>query len=331
MRLLKVDPRRGLLELLPEDREDLWLLSLLILPGDEVEGVVSRRIKREGERGSGKLFRFRVRVSVEDVEFTGSSLRIKGRIVEGPEDLVGRGKYQTLEIREGESFKVWKKEWDRGVVKEIRRAEEESRHPPVLVISLSDEDATLATYDRRVKNLRRVRRKGDDESLRPFFGEVLKLLEESPEDIVVIGGPKVIVDEFRDFVEERGSKKRISYVVSPLSGEKGVKDIVSKRAPHVIQDERRRKVEEGIEEFLLHLAKSDGLALLNTSDVEEGNVSLLLVHEDWIKENREEAHRLMKMARDFGAEVLIVSKDHEGEGTVRKLGGVVGVKRYPSN
>ena len=293
---------------------------------------MTRRIKREDERGSGKVFTFRVKLLVEDVEFTGSSLRIKGVIEEGPEDLVGKGKHQNMEIRTGDKLRFFKEEWSDAAVEELRHAERTSDAPPVLIVSLSDEDATMASYRRRLGSFRTVRRSSDEETLRTFFGEVAKAIEDASEEIVVVGGSSVIVDEFRKFIEERGSKKRISYVVSPLRGEKGVRDIVSKRALHVVADERRKAVEELIQEFLTHLAKSDGLASLRPEeDVDMGNLKVLLVHEDWVKENRKEAHRLMKKAHDIGANVYLVKKDYEGEAIVRKLGGKLGIRRYALN
>ncbi len=329
MRILKVDKKRGLLEVLPEDKEDLWLLSLLLSPGDIVEGIVTRRIKREDERGSGKLFTFKVKIDVEEVEFNGSSLRIKGKIQEGPEDLVGRGRYQTLEIREGQKFKIFRDYIDEALLEEIKRAETASNHPPVLVVSLDDDTATVGRYSRRLTYLTTIRRRDVEESLKEFFGEVLKVLREQPEDIIVIGGPKIVLDEFKKFVEERGPAKKIHYVVSPLSGEKGLKDIVHKRAHKIIHSEREAKISEFLEEFLMHLSKNDGLASLRPEeDVETGNIRILLIHEEWIKENRDLAHKLMKMAREVGAQVFIVSKDIDGEAIIRKLGGKIGIKRY---
>ena len=332
MRIVRVDRKKNLIEVVPEEGEDLWLLSLLLTPGDVVEGTVTRRIKREDERGSGKLFTFRVKLAIEGVEFTGSSLRIKGVIEEGPEDLVGKGKHQNMEVRVGEKIRIYKKEWNESMVEEIRRAEKATKVPPVLIVSLSDEDATMAPYHRRLGTFRTVRRRSDEESLRTFFGEVAKAIEESPEDIVVVGGPSVIVDEFRKFLEDKGSKKRVSYVVSPLRGEKGVKDILSKRASHIIADERRRAVESLIEEFLVHLSKGDGLASLKPEeDAEMGNLRVLLVHEDWIRGERERAHTLTRRAHDIGAQVFLVKDDYEGEAVVRKLGGRIGIRRYPLN
>ena len=329
MRLLKLDRKRGMIEVLPEDKEDLWLLSLLIAPGDVVEGIVSRRIKREDERGSGKVFTFKVKISAEEIEFSGSSLRIKGRIVEGPEDLVGKGKYQTLDVKEGEKIRVFKEKIEDALVDEIRRAEEESRQPPALIVSLSDEEATFGKLERRLRSVGSVRRSGDEESLREFFGRVRKRIGEDDADIVVVGGPKVIVDEFKRFAEEGGIEKKVYFVVSPLTGEKGLKDIVSKRAGSILGEERRKKIEEVLEEFLAHLSKGDGLASLQPErDAEMGNIEVLLVHEEWVKENRKEAHNLMGIVKRSGGRVYLVTEDVEGEKIVKKLGGRIGIRRY---
>jgi len=42
------DRRKGL-RITPEDREDLWKLSVLIVKGDKVRGRVERRTKEEGK------------------------------------------------------------------------------------------------------------------------------------------------------------------------------------------------------------------------------------------------------------------------------------------
>jgi stalled ribosome rescue protein Dom34 len=193
-----------------------------------------------------------------------------------------------------------------------------------LIVSLSDEDAHLGSFRRRLEKERVVRRADEEESLRNFFGDVLRNLEDSDEEIIVVGGPKIIIDEFRRFVEEKGTKKRISYVVSPITGEKGLKDIISKRAGSIIKDERRKRVEELIEEFLMHLSKGDGLASLEREDVESGNVKVLLVHQDAVRELRD----LMKRAKEMGANVFIVLKDYDNEAVVRKLGGALIIRRY---
>jgi len=233
---------------------------------------------------------------VEEAEFTGSSLRIKGRVEEAPEDVVGRGKYQTMEVREGTTFTLFMEPWRAFVEEELRR--ERPAGVKVLLAVVDDEEGCFGTYERRIAFLGCVRR--GEEELEGLYGKVLAFIRERKEEVVVVGGPKVILSSFRRFVEERGLDKKVYYVVTPLRGEKGLRDIATKRGADVVKDSRRAVIEEKIREFVMHLAKGDGLASLDPgSDVEMGNVDVLLVHERWVEENREEAARLLESAHEM--------------------------------
>jgi len=98
----------------------------------------------------------------------------------------------------------------------------------------------------------------------------------------------------------------------------------------LLRDERRKLVEEHINRFLVHLSRGDGLASLNVEeDAAVGNVEVLLIHEERVERDREGSHRLMKAVFSSGGKVYIVKGDYGGEGIVRKLGGAIGIRRYP--
>lgn len=315
------DRKRGLI-ITPEDREDLWKLSILIVKGDKVRGRVERRTKEEGKT---RIHIFTATLNVEETEFTGSSLRIKGRILEAPEDIVGKGKYQTLEVREGTTFTLFMDPWRVFVEEELKR--ERPIGIKILLGVIDDEEGCFGVYDRRITFLGCVRR--GEEELEGLYGKVLAFIRERDEEIVVIGGPKVILSSFQKFIDEKDVDKKVYYVITPLKGEKGLRDIATKRAALIIKDGKRAIVEEKINEFVMHLAKGDKLASLDPKkDVLEGNVDVLLVHEGWIEENREEAARIMEEAHNVGAKIYIVQKDYEGEAIVRKLGGKIAIRRY---
>ena len=328
MRILSIDRKRGSVKVVPEDREDLWLLSLLIDEGDLVEGIATRRIKKEDERGSGRLVKFRARIRVKDVEFTGSQLKVTGTLEDVPDEVAGRGKHQSIYFKEGDEIKIIKPKLDDHIVEELRNAEEQSKVPPVGIVVVTDSEATVAVHQRRTKVMGEVRRYSE-ESLAEFFGDVAKKMEDLDVESVVVGGSKVVLDDFKKFLEEKGTGKKVHFVVTPLSGEKGVKDVVSKRGAEIIKDVRRKEVEEGVERFLAELGKESGLASFTPlEDVEMGNVELLLVHEDFVKDNKALAHRIMKLAKSYGAKVYIVQKDYPSEAIVRKLGGLLVIRRY---
>ncbi|MEK6849233.1 MAG: mRNA surveillance protein Pelota, partial [Nanoarchaeota archaeon] len=102
MKIIKDEPKTGLLEVIPEHADDLWLLSQVIDPHDEISGKTIRKIKLEGERKSDIIKKtIFLKLSAEKVEY-GTELRISGKILEGPED-VTRGSYHTLTIESGQA------------------------------------------------------------------------------------------------------------------------------------------------------------------------------------------------------------------------------------
>ena len=52
MKILAVDTKRGLVKVVPETTDDIWLLSTVIQPGDLVRAKTLREI-HFGVRGSG--------------------------------------------------------------------------------------------------------------------------------------------------------------------------------------------------------------------------------------------------------------------------------------
>src|SRR6266705_3389470 len=83
-----------------ENRDDLWHLHNLVLPGDLVRASTTRReeVKSDKVRPErGEKVRVTLTIRVEGVEFQAFSdrLRITGVIVEGPQDL---GRHHTLNV-----------------------------------------------------------------------------------------------------------------------------------------------------------------------------------------------------------------------------------------
>ncbi len=315
MKVLWFSRKEKKLRIIPEDPEDLWLIGSFLERGDRVRGVIERRVKREDERGSGRVVRFRGTIEVEDAEVRGSHLKVKGILLEGPEDVTGRGKHQSITILPGQEIEIEKNEWNETFLEYAKEYEEESRLPPVTLILISDEEALVSEYKRRLGPVKRIRR-GSEDSLRPFLGEVVKEMGE----LNIVGGPKIILDEVKQLIPK---DKKVYFVVTPLEGEKGLRDIIGKRAPKILEALRRQKVESIIDEFLMHLSKEDGLASLHpTEDI--GNLKVLLVHEEKVKD----ALTLLREVKDSGGDVYIVKDDFQGSEIIKKLGGMVGIRFY---
>ncbi|MCK4687445.1 MAG: mRNA surveillance protein Pelota, partial [Candidatus Lokiarchaeota archaeon] len=96
MKILEYNQKQQEITVKIESLYDLWILFNLISKNDKVAARTQRRIVlKEGSKGERKSMY--LKLNVEDVsfhEFT-NRLRIKGTILEGPEDFVSYGTYHT--------------------------------------------------------------------------------------------------------------------------------------------------------------------------------------------------------------------------------------------
>ena len=108
-----------------ENLNDLWTLYNVISKNNKVSTRTSRRVVlREGTKGDRKPMWLKLNVeSISFHEFS-NRLRIKGTIIEGPEDFVSFGTYHTFNIEIGQKLTIKKENW---LKSEIRRLKESSK------------------------------------------------------------------------------------------------------------------------------------------------------------------------------------------------------------
>lgn len=334
MRLLFVDPRRRRLGILPEVLDDLWVIEKVIEPGDLVEADVMRSVTFES--GKKESVKIHVKVAVEDVEFHeySSSLRVKGRIVEArPEEYVGRGRYQTVSVAPGRSVVLEKRVWRGAVVDLLRRAERETARPEVILVSMDDEEATVALYSYRVRLVGSVRNRAHGKMLggdfSQYFGDLLRFVESLGPECVIVGGPGFVFESFVRFAAERG-KKKYTGVRTSVAGEKGIYEIVVNRGRALVEEYWISKILDVLEEFRKRLATGEPVAVGEEAlrRAGEGAVDVLVVHEDILRAHRERVLGAMDAVRNLGGKVFVIPRDVEGAAMVEKLGGAVALLRF---
>jgi peptide chain release factor subunit 1 len=161
-------------------------------------------------------------------------------------------------------------------------------------------------------------------------GYFIPLLEEKKLKGILVGGPGYAKIDFirGDYLDYRLKSMIIGepYDVS-YQGEPGVREIIMK-ASNAIKGQRYVEAISAIEEFKLHLAKDDGLALYGVNEIrsalEMGAVKKLIMLEDL-----DIAEELGKLAESRGAEVHYISSSlPEGEWVRKTFGGVIAILRY---
>ncbi|CAF1520221.1 unnamed protein product, partial [Didymodactylos carnosus] len=88
MRLLKknIDRGSGIIQLLPEDNEDMWHAYNLIQIGDGLRSSTVRKIVNTSDTGTSQTMKKRTTLTIEveaiDYDSSACALRIKGRTTE---------------------------------------------------------------------------------------------------------------------------------------------------------------------------------------------------------------------------------------------------------
>ena len=96
MKIDKKDLKHNILLITPENLTDLYIVSQIINEKDQVYAFTTRRVRTPGkesrEGDKGERIKVYLGIKVLEVEYQDSAvdqrLRIKGKIISGPEDVV---------------------------------------------------------------------------------------------------------------------------------------------------------------------------------------------------------------------------------------------------
>ncbi|MEM5883134.1 MAG: hypothetical protein QXQ77_02750 [Candidatus Aenigmatarchaeota archaeon] len=122
MKIVEKNFEKGFVKLIPENFLDLWYLSKIIEIKDKITAKTMRNIfiEREGKKEKSKKVTLVLSLEAEKVELEKNKLRVKGKIVEAPEE-VQKGSYHTIEILTGNSLILEKKTWKKEQIEKIEK------------------------------------------------------------------------------------------------------------------------------------------------------------------------------------------------------------------
>ncbi|MFX0002273.1 MAG: hypothetical protein ACFE9J_02215, partial [Candidatus Hermodarchaeota archaeon] len=145
MKILEIDQKHGEISVKVENLNDLWTLYNIINEDDEVSSLTQRRvILKEGTSGERKLMKLKLKVeSVSFHEFS-NRLRIKGKILEGPDDFVSFGSYHTFNIEVSQKLTIIKETWSKNELKRLKEVSKFESNFITLIIAIETGLATLA-------------------------------------------------------------------------------------------------------------------------------------------------------------------------------------------
>jgi protein pelota len=327
---VKVKLRKGFVELSPENLDDLWLLSELILPGDLVKMHSSRKLKLlVGDRVEAERKAMTLKLRVKGMKFHeySSSLRISGDIVEGPEDVRGS---HTFTVDPGSRLELFK---DLGAFERDMLKKSQSPQPDVAFVIVDREEAMIAHGSSRtwVRGAVASKHSGDSEDYKQFFGQIKARLAEINPNYVVIAGPGFTKDKLAKQIDFKVIVEGASSV-----GESGLREVLSRGALDKVGVVIREAEEQQAVELVFSSVKS-GKAFYGFAEAgalaEKGNIKFFLMSSSMISKSVKDGsyaslRKLMEKVKYGGGKVMLIGRNKDALARLDGLGGVAGLRRW---
>jgi protein pelota len=338
-----------------QDLNDLWTLYNIISKDDEVSALTQRRVvMKEGSPGERKLMRLKLKV--EDVAFHEFSnrLRIKGTIIEGPDDFVSYGSYHTINLETNQNITLIKDEWLRTDLKRLKEASKLQPNFKILFIAMETglanvalitnySHTTIATIKRSIPG-KRYEQKFRNTMLKDFYEDVKTVLEQKAKandlNLIVICGPGSRKDDFAKFLRENSDEVYLSKIrtIHASSGtESAIYETLKSQELQKFKEKAKiLEATEKIEEVMKMLATDPDLVAIGMDEVstaaQMGAIKLLLLVDLMIrgssKENKLKIEEIITNVENTAGEVEILSSQHTAGEQLMDLGSIVAILRY---
>jgi protein pelota len=349
--------KKGILVLKPENLDDLWIMYNVILPGDKVYAKTQRRIKVRDEtirQDSGERVPLYLGIQVENVAYDPNynRLRVKGTIIQGPEELIKLGSHHTLSLELGFEVRIEKEFWHDYQLKRVEESLGSEDRPKALVVAIEEGEACVAKVgdygiDVRANISVGIPGKQDeskqrDQILSNFFSDVYSVIKQSLSDkrikSIVIAGPGFTKERFLSYLQKDGDvAKRSSLENVSNGGEAGIHEVIKRGAlTKVLQEVRLVEESDVTEELLRRLGKDDHTAVYGRDEVAKaaqyGAIETILITDKMLRgasaEERKKLDDLLRNTEKMRGKVMILSAENEPGEELSSLGGIAALLRF---
>ncbi|MHA1143294.1 MAG: mRNA surveillance protein pelota [Candidatus Helarchaeota archaeon] len=358
MKILEQDLKKKEIKVQLENIDDLWHVYNILMPSDRIYGKTVRRIRKENEReraDSGERVKVFLGIEVEKFEFHPftTRLRVTGKIIFGPEDLVSLHDHHTFNLQPLSEITIVKKEWTPYFLRRLDRALKSSETPEFLIITMDKGESCIATVSDTGINVvakitenipgKRYNVSYHDKALQDFFKNVLQVMDEhvSREDIkiIILGGPGSVKEHFLTFLKKNSPK--IAGIVKLEDASSGTKsaiyEIIKKGKVSKLVDNFRIGQENALmEEVIKRISKEKNDVTYGLADVERainyGAVDKILLTDTRFRKGTDEDRRriesLIINVEKSGGQPVFISVHHPAGEQLEKLGGIAALLRF---
>ena len=357
LKVFEKDLKHGRVGVFIETLDDLWHLYNILSREDLVYAKTMREVpapqRGPGRPKKGRRVPIHIGLRVKKLEFQklSNKLRVKGVIVEAPDELGLIGSYHTLSVAAGDSLKIVKDFWPEHILKRIGKASAR-RRPRIAIMALEEGECSIGVlrdYGIDVKaSLSQYipgKRASHDErlkSLNSFFNDVLlamkSIMKEEGVKSIILAGPGFTKNDFISYLKDKEPSLASKIAVEDVSsgGIGGIYEAIRRGAAwRVFKESMVAEETSLINKLLEGLVKKPSRIAYGLKDVDKaamyGAVDMLLVADELIRtagEAKDAIERIMKVVEDKGGRINIISTEHEAGKQLLSLGGAAAFLRF---
>lgn len=350
MQIKNQDKKQGLIEVIPENIDDLWHLSHIVEVGDYVSTLTTRRIqdtdsgKTRSDRGVKKTFFLGIRVEkINFHKYTGM-LRFTGIIESGPEDLIPLGSHHTINVQINTSIKIHKT-WNKWSLDRLQQAVEYSKRPTEIIVAIEDNITDLGIIKQYgldyigpiigdISGKRNIA-KDRKEKIQQYYEEITKtILQFSNINKLIIIGPGFTKNGFHNFLEEKypDLAKKSILESTGSGGHAGIQEVLKNGLIESLSQEAKVAKEiTSVNKLLEKIGKSSNYVTYGPKQVKNatqmGATEKLLVLDELVRQK--DIQNIMTNTENMGGTVEIISSEHDGGKQLQALGSIAAFLRYP--
>ncbi len=347
MRIVYRNLRTGEVKVVPETEDDLWILQMVISPGDIVVARTTRDVRFGEGRSSRVPMTLAIRVkSVEFEPFT-TRLRIHGIVIEGPERFGVKGSHHTLRIDLGSELTIIKEQWSKPLFDKLLNAE--TRGLKAIVVALDYDEYSIAiVQEQGVKyiNEGEIGLPGKDDpqrdkileaKLNEIADKIVDTAKRNQVDAIIVASPGDLKRRVAELIKSKDEKLHIYVDSISIGGRSGILEVLRRDiVREVLRDVSSIEAEKVLEEFMKLLIKDSERVAYGLEGVIEaanmGAIEKLLILDELVRsynvDERRRVEELLTIVDKYRGEVRIVSSESPAGERLRALGGIIAILRF---
>ena len=343
-----------------EEDEDIWHLYNLIVPGDRIKGVTTRKIAIERAGGvqvesERKTFTINLLIEKTDYDSASASIRYAGKNV-GESDYIRMGQHHTMSVTVGDTVTISKESWDSASKDTLNEALDVSRRANVVVCMIDAGVCNMYMLTSvLMKDLAKVivhvpKRKASssahDKAMQKFFEQTAKTMQTHVRfDVatcIVVAGPGFVKDDYMKYFLAKPEMQQYSkmFLLSHASGayKHCIKELLDDPAvKQRIQSTSASAHAACLTQFYLTLKDDPDRACYGPSLVctaaQMGAIAELMITDKLIRTagvvDRRKYVNACDIVKANGGIVHVVSEQHVTGEQLTQLSGIAALLRYP--